>query len=82
VLFAAFNADVTCRVEEKTEKKRRRKRKKGPLPKNYNPEVAPDPERWLPKRERSTWKGRRRERKNANAVGKGSQGAASGGPEL
>ncbi|KAI6656498.1 Signal recognition particle subunit SRP72-like [Oopsacas minuta] len=33
--------------------KRKSKKKKGKLPKNYNPDKPPDPERWLPMRERS-----------------------------
>lgn len=39
----------------------------GKLPKNYNPEVDPDPERWLPRRERSYYKGKRQKK---TAVGK------------
>jgi hypothetical protein len=34
----------------------------GKLPKNYNSEVDPDPERWLPKRERSYYKGKRQKK--------------------
>lgn len=56
-------------------KRRKRKRKKGKLPKNYNPEVDPDPERWMPKRERSYYKGKRQ--KKGISVGKGTQGAAA-----
>ena len=36
------------KVKKKTIKKRKKK-----LPKNYNPDVDPDPERWLPKKERT-----------------------------
>ena len=39
----------------------------GKLPKNYNSEVDPDPERWLPRRERSYYKGKRLKK---TAVGK------------
>jgi len=35
-------------VKKKTIKKRKKR-----LPKNYNPNVDPDPERWLPKKERT-----------------------------
>ena len=35
-------------MKKKTIKKRKKK-----LPKNYNPNVDPDPERWLPKKERT-----------------------------
>ena len=54
--------------------KKRRKRK-GKLPKNFDPKVDPDPERWLPRKDRSTYKGRRRDkRKEAAGIGKGTQG--------
>ena len=33
--------------------KKKRSKKKKRLPKNYNPNVDPDPERWLPRRERT-----------------------------
>jgi len=33
--------------------KKKSKKKKKRLPKNYDPDATPDPERWLPKRERS-----------------------------
>ncbi|XP_020610040.1 signal recognition particle subunit SRP72-like [Orbicella faveolata] len=56
-------------------KRRKRKRKRGKLPKNYNSEVDPDPERWIPKRERTYYKGKRQ--KKGAAVGKGTQGAAA-----
>ena len=39
----------------------------GKLPKNYNSEVDPDPERWIPKRERTYYKGKRQ--KKGAAVG-------------
>ena len=59
------------------QKKRKSKRKrKGKLPKNYNAEVAPDPERWLPKYERTGF--RRKRDRRAKDVIKGSQGMASG----
>ncbi|TPX30762.1 hypothetical protein SmJEL517_g05735 [Synchytrium microbalum] len=58
-------------VKEKEKKKRKRKIQ---LPKNYDPNVVPDPERWLPKRERSAFqkKGKKKD------LAKGSQGAAAG----
>lgn len=48
------------------------------LPKDYDPEKTPDPERWIPKRERSTY---RVKGKNKKAATKGPQGAfvAGGG---
>ena len=53
-----------------SEKKKNKKRKKI-LPKNYNPNEQPDPERWLPKYERSNY----RKKKDKKGVGKGTQGA-------
>ena len=54
-------------------KKRKRKVK---LPKNPDPNAHIDPERWLPLRERSYYKGRRNKKKSQQ-VGKGTQGAVS-----
>lgn len=55
-------------------KKKHKRKRKIILPKNYDPNVPIDAERWLPLRERSYYKGRRK-RKTQNAVGKGTQGA-------
>ncbi|XP_065286069.1 signal recognition particle subunit SRP72 [Dermacentor albipictus] len=55
--------------------KKKKKKKKGKLPKNYDPNVDPDPERWLPRRERSTFKKRKDRRAASSAIGKGTQGA-------
>lgn len=63
--------------EEAILKRKKRKRKKGKLPKNYNPDVDPDPERWLPRWERSTFKHKKSKRNPG--VGKGTQGAVGGG---
>ncbi|CAG8508862.1 9469_t:CDS:10 [Ambispora gerdemannii] len=55
----------------------KKKRKRKPLlPKNFDPNVPPDPERWLPKRERSTYKvkGKRKQQ-----LMKGPQGVAVAG---
>jgi hypothetical protein len=38
--------------------KRRRKKRPGKMPKDYNPNIPADPERWLPKYERSEYKKR------------------------
>lgn len=56
-------------------KTRKKRKKKVIYPKGFdpsNPGPAPDPERWLPLRERSTWKGKR---KKVNI--RGAQGASS-----
>uniref|UniRef100_A0A8C8JEM3 Signal recognition particle subunit SRP72 n=1 Tax=Oncorhynchus tshawytscha TaxID=74940 RepID=A0A8C8JEM3_ONCTS len=45
--------------------------------KNYDPTANPDPERWLPMRERTYYRGRKKGKKKEQ-VGKGTQGATSG----
>merc|ERR1712142_839863 len=66
---------------EVIKKRKNRKKKKGKLPKNYNPEVDPDPERWLPRWERSTFKHKKTKR-GMNAVGKGTQGSSASAEQL
>lgn len=58
----------------KKSKKKKKKRRKRPLPKNYDPNVTPDPERWLPRWQRSTARVKKDKRKDT--VGRGTQGAA------
>lgn len=58
-------------------KKRTHRKRKPKLPKNYNPDVAPDPERWLPKYERSNYRRTKRDRRNKEQI-KGSQGMSTG----
>lgn len=58
---------------------KKRKKRKPKLPKNYNAKVKPDPERWLPRRERSTFKQRKRRR---NEPMKGTQGGPSAQSDL
>ncbi|XP_054167221.1 signal recognition particle subunit SRP72-like [Oppia nitens] len=62
--------------QSKTEKKKKKK-KKIKLPKNYDPKVEPDPERWLPRYERSTYK-KKKDKRGQYAIGKGTQGAVGG----
>ncbi|CAG8762271.1 16660_t:CDS:10, partial [Dentiscutata erythropus] len=69
-------ADVKT-IEKQTKTPPKKKKKRKPLlPKNYDPAVPPDPERWLPKRERSGFKikGKRKQQ-----LMKGSQGVAIAG---
>lgn len=61
---------------EPLKRKQRHRKRKGKLPKNYNSDVAPDPERWLPKYERTGYRKKRDRR--AKDVIKGSQGMSSG----
>ena len=50
-----------------------------PMPKGANPNIPPDPERWLPKFERSEFKRKHRKRAGLHyQVGRGTQGSASG----
>lgn len=62
--------------ESQKMRKRRVRKRKGKLPKSYNPDVAPDPERWLPKYERTGY--RRKRDKRSKDIIKGSQGMSSG----
>lgn len=48
-----------------------KKRRKGKLPKDYDANVSPDPERWLPKRDRSTWKPKKKDKKGSGKVTQG-----------
>ncbi|KAJ3587530.1 hypothetical protein NHX12_011127 [Muraenolepis orangiensis] len=61
-----------------TDIKKKKKKKKGKPPKNFDPKATPDPERWLPMRERSYYRGKKKKGKK-EAVGKGTQGATAGG---
>ncbi|KAI8814845.1 hypothetical protein BJ742DRAFT_750619, partial [Cladochytrium replicatum] len=64
----------------KPKKKRKRKIR---LPKNFDPNAPPDPERWLPKYERSAFlkkAGKRKEKEKD--IGRGPQGAAVSGGGL
>jgi len=57
-------------------KKKKNKKKKPKLPQNYDPTKPVDPERWLPRYERSGYKPKKSRRGRAD-VGKGTQGASS-----
>lgn len=62
--------------KEKAKKKRKRKPK---YPKGFdpaNPGPPPDPERWLPKRERSSYRPKRKDKRAAAQI-RGSQGAVA-----
>ncbi|KAK2979913.1 hypothetical protein RJ640_029576 [Escallonia rubra] len=65
--------------EAKTKEKAKKKRKRKPkYPKGFdpaNPGPPPDPERWLPKRERSSFRPKRKDKRTAQI--RGSQGAVS-----
>ncbi|UJR16379.1 hypothetical protein I4U23_003282 [Adineta vaga] len=56
-------------------KQKKKRKRKICLPKKYDSSSKPDPERWLPLRERSYYRGKRGKRGKQAAVGKGTQGA-------
>ncbi|XP_063722385.1 signal recognition particle subunit SRP72-like [Symsagittifera roscoffensis] len=64
--------------EAANELAKKKKKKKPRLPKTFDPNVQPDPERWLPKWERSAFK-KSRQKKDKHDVDKGTQGGTSGG---
>ena len=65
-------------LDEKPEPKKKRIRKSR-LPKDYDPNKVPDPERWLPLRDRSTYKPKgKKGKKKAEAL---TQGGVGDGPK-
>lgn len=67
-------------VKEAAELKKKKKKRKKKLPKNYNPNVDPDPERWIPRRERTGYRRTRKERRKGEKF-TGAQGTAAGQAE-
>ena len=61
--LASPKAKKSTEDEKDLLKKRSKKKRKRKLPKNYNPNVEPDPERWLPKRERQGYRRPRKDRR-------------------
>ncbi|XP_061542405.1 signal recognition particle subunit SRP72 [Phycodurus eques] len=57
--------------------KKKKKKKKAKLPKNCDPKSTPDPERWLPMKERAYYRGKKKGKKKEQ-IGKGTQGATAG----
>eukprot|EP01114_Cavostelium_apophysatum_P011343 TRINITY_DN2556_c0_g1_i1.p1 TRINITY_DN2556_c0_g1~~TRINITY_DN2556_c0_g1_i1.p1 ORF type:complete len:661 (+),score=176.00 TRINITY_DN2556_c0_g1_i1:95-2077(+) len=64
-------ADVSVQVKEKNKSVKKKKKKKI-LPKNFDPAKQPDPERWVPLRQRSYFKTKRS--KKQKGLEKGAQG--------
>uniref|UniRef100_A0A8C0AR92 Signal recognition particle subunit SRP72 n=1 Tax=Buteo japonicus TaxID=224669 RepID=A0A8C0AR92_9AVES len=73
-----LTGDTQQKEQGQGDVKKKKKKKKGKLPKNYDPKVTPDPERWLPMRERSYYRGRKKGKKK-DQVGKGTQGSTTAG---
>ncbi|KAM3344295.1 signal recognition particle subunit SRP72 [Capsicum galapagoense] len=73
------NGGATETYEAKSKDKAKKKRKRKPkYPKGFdptNPGPPPDPERWLPKRERSSYRPKRKDKRAAQI--RGSQGAVA-----
>nr|CDS26274.1 signal recognition particle 72 kDa protein [Hymenolepis microstoma] len=70
--------DTVAKPQQQQHKKKKRRIR---LPKNYEPGVPPDPERWLPKRERTGYRGKRRDKRDK--LLRGPQGVTSAAaPEL
>ncbi|XP_018578059.1 signal recognition particle subunit SRP72 [Anoplophora glabripennis] len=65
--------------EDADKKTKKHKKRKGKLPKNYDASAQPDPERWLPRYERSGYR-KKRDRRVKEVI-KGSQGTAFGQAE-
>ncbi|XP_063770679.1 signal recognition particle subunit SRP72 [Pseudophryne corroboree] len=74
---AAKVAGEQAKEQGQVELKKKKKKKKGKLPKNCDPKVTPDHERWLPIRERSYYRGKKKGKKGKEQIGKGTQGATA-----
>jgi signal recognition particle subunit SRP72 len=73
-----ITADVTSTGSApvvSTIKLRERKRKRSKLPASYNADATPDPERWLPMKDRAAFKAKKA-KKNAKGLGMSTQGGA------
>ena len=64
----------TTEADDAVIRKRKRKHKKR-LPKTYDPNVDPDPERWVPRRERTGYRRTRKERRKGEKF-TGAQGTS------
>ena len=65
--------------EQNNAREKKKKRKNRHIPKNFNPDVDPDPERWLPRRERTGYRKPKRDRRKGAEKFTGAQGTAGGG---
>jgi signal recognition particle subunit SRP72 len=57
--------------------KKKKKKRKIILPKNVNLDVPPNPERWLPRHERTGYRKKKDRRNKETGIGKGTQGASN-----
>ena len=73
-------------IDDEGARRKKRRRKKRPIyPKGFDPEnpsafPPPDPERWLPKRERSTYRQRKKDKRAG--ITRGPQGSATGAAKV
>lgn len=67
-------------ASEGAKKRTHKKKRKNKVPKNFIADMQPDPERWLPKQERSNFRKKRDRR--VKEVMKGSQGVQSGQADM
>ncbi|KAK2716271.1 signal recognition particle subunit SRP72-like [Artemia franciscana] len=65
----------------KSKRKRKPRKRLNRLPKNYDPKYVPNPERWIPRRERAGYK-KKKDRRTRGEIGKGTQGSAAGAQDL
>jgi signal recognition particle subunit SRP72 len=65
---------------EGAQKKVKKRHRKNKLPKYFDPNAKPDPERWLPKQERTGY--RKKKDRRVKEVMKGSQGVSSGQADM
>ncbi|KAJ4834214.1 hypothetical protein Tsubulata_028868 [Turnera subulata] len=78
VVGASPVAAMETNEEAKKEKPKKKRKRKPRYPKGFdpaNPGPPPDPERWLPKRERSSYRPKRKDKRAAQV--RGSQGAVA-----
>lgn len=79
-MYMHIHAHVQVKAAEVVKTKKKKKRKPR-LPKNYDPSVPPDPERWLPLRERSYYRKSRRKGGVATTA-RGTQGSSAASANL
>jgi signal recognition particle subunit SRP72 len=65
---------------EGAQKKIKKRKRKNKLPRYFDPNAKPDPERWLPKQERTGY--RKKKDRRQKEVMKGSQGVSSGQADM
>jgi signal recognition particle subunit SRP72 len=81
--LSSFFGSHAPRVKVDVKKKRKHRKNKPRLPKNFDPNIQPDPERWTPMRQRiEALKRRRKGKGKHDAVAKGPQGAVSSLEEM